>query len=113
MDVQNFIPTIAERLQSSATVKNIYGEPIERDGKTIIPVARIRYGFGGGMGTKGKDPEQGEQGGGGGGGVNAIPVGVLEVTSEETRLIPFNDFKKTAMYFVAGIIFGLLFLRKG
>ena len=44
--------TLIEPLSKSATVKSVYGEPITANGKTIIPVARIAYGFGGGSGKK-------------------------------------------------------------
>ena len=48
MGVQGFI---AERVQTTASVNAIYGEPVSAEGKTIIPVARVRYAFGGGGGT--------------------------------------------------------------
>jgi uncharacterized spore protein YtfJ len=44
--------SIAEPLQSSATVKAVFGDAIPAQGRTIIPVARVGYGFGGG-GAKG------------------------------------------------------------
>ena len=51
MDVPETIKSISERLQNAATVKTIYGDPIDAEGKTIIPVARVRYGFGAGGGS--------------------------------------------------------------
>jgi uncharacterized spore protein YtfJ len=44
---------IGERFQTSGNVKNVFGDPITVEGKTIIPVARIKYGFGAGAGRKG------------------------------------------------------------
>jgi uncharacterized spore protein YtfJ len=41
-----------EPLQNSAVVKSVFGQPVSAQGKTIIPVARIAYGFGGGSGTR-------------------------------------------------------------
>ena len=35
----------------TANVKAVYGEPIAAQGKTVIPVAKIIYGYGGGAGT--------------------------------------------------------------
>jgi uncharacterized spore protein YtfJ len=32
-------------------VKAIYGEPISAHGKTVVPVAKIMYGYGAGAGT--------------------------------------------------------------
>ena len=37
----------------TANVKAVYGEPIAAQGKTVNPVAKIIYGFGGGAGTGG------------------------------------------------------------
>ena len=98
MNVQEYLKEIGERLQSSATVKKVYGDPVEVEGKTIIPVARVRYGFGGGGGTQeversseGADAPGQATGGGGGGGVEVSPVGSIEVTGEETRYVSFED----------------------
>ena len=35
-----------------AGAKTVYGEPVSVDGKTVLPVATIRYGFGVGSGAK-------------------------------------------------------------
>jgi len=50
MENINFLETLAQRLGQTATVKNVYGEPVAAGDKTIIPVAQIIYGFGGGYG---------------------------------------------------------------
>ena len=41
---------LAERLGASASASSVFGEPVERDGVTVIPVARVRWGVGGGSG---------------------------------------------------------------
>ncbi|HEY1115108.1 MAG TPA: hypothetical protein VGE66_16170 [Chitinophagaceae bacterium] len=41
MENANFVENVATRLGQSASVKNVYGEPIVRDGRTILPVARV------------------------------------------------------------------------
>jgi Sporulation protein YtfJ (Spore_YtfJ) len=61
-------------------------EPISADGKTIVPVAKVRYGFGGGSGRK--PGENGQHGGSGGGGFMARPVGYIEIGAEGTRTFP-------------------------
>ena len=58
MTLQNIFKTISERLQTTATVKTVYGDPIIAEGKTIIPVARVRFGFGAGFG----EGEAGDEG---------------------------------------------------
>ena len=47
------LQSLKESILSQANVKAIYGEPIAAHGKTVIPVARIMYGYGAGAGTGG------------------------------------------------------------
>jgi len=47
------LQSLKDSVLTQASVKTIYGEPIQAQGKTIIPVARISYGFGAGAGTGG------------------------------------------------------------
>ncbi len=112
MNVPAFFQALSERLESSANVRNVYGEPIAAAGKTIIPVARIAYGFGGGTGKKGTEQEQGQEGGGGGGGMKAHPVGVVEVTPEGTRFVAFADKRKLAGAAALGFALGALVARR-
>jgi Sporulation protein YtfJ (Spore_YtfJ) len=79
--------SIAERLGQSAGVSAVYGQPIERDGVTIIPVARVSWGFGGGSGT-GTGSEGGGSGEGGGGGVSASPLGFVEIRNGQAEFHP-------------------------
>jgi hypothetical protein len=59
-----FVGSMAEKLGAAARAATIFGDPVERDGVTVIPVARARWGFGGGMGRRKE-----ENGAGGGGSV--------------------------------------------
>ena len=79
--VDGFVERMAERVGGKASVRSVFGDPIERDGFTIIPVAKVRWGFGGGAGRGIEEgSETGEIGeGSGGGGVTADPVGYLEI----------------------------------
>jgi uncharacterized spore protein YtfJ len=92
----------------TANVKAVYGEPIAAQGKTVIPVAKIIYGYGGGAGT-GAVGNAGvrSEGGGGGGGARAIPVGVVEISDQQTRFVPITDRRKLAGAVVMGIGLGL------
>ena len=82
MTLQNIFKSISQRLQTSATVKTVYGDPVVAEGKTIIPVARVRFGFGAGFGegdTRGEGVSgnaEADQGGDGGGG-EVRPVGFM------------------------------------
>lgn len=111
MGVQEIIQSIAEKTQSSAHVKTVYGEPIITNGRTVVPVARLAYGFGGGAGARaksGQDPDRKDEGGGGGGGCGVIPVGVVEITAERTRYVSFGLAPKLTMAIAAGWCLGYL-----
>ncbi len=75
------VERVAERL-ASADARTIYGSPIERGGVTVIPVARGRYGFGGGAGRK---QSVGEEGTGAGGGAVVTPVGFIEMRDGKVK----------------------------
>lgn len=102
---------IKDKLQTSASVKTVYGEPVTAEGKTIIPVARVRYGFGAGGGT-GPVADQAVGATGGGGGVEIAPVGIIEITSSETRYISFEGHRRIVRILVIGAVIALLLLRR-
>ncbi len=89
------LESMFEPLTRSASVKSVYGEAISANGKTIIPVARMAYGFGGGRGTKPGDSNPQERGRRRGG-VYAVPIGVIEVTETQTRYIALIDKRRLA-----------------
>jgi uncharacterized spore protein YtfJ len=108
MSVPDILRNIGEKFEASATVRNVYGEPVSTGNRTVIPVARIAYGFGGGGGGGRPNQEPQEFGGGGGGRVSAVPVGIIEITPESTRFIPFVDWRKLG--WIVGISFAVGFL---
>jgi len=101
------LQSLKESVLGQANVKAIYGEPISAHEKTIIPVAKIMYGYGAGAGTGGMGDTSRGEGGGGGGGVRAIPVGVIEVSNQQTRFVPITDRKKLTGAVMAGIGVGI------
>ena len=108
MDSLALLQSLKENILGQANVKTIYGEPIAAQGKTIIPVAKVMYGYGAGADTGGVgDTRARGEGGGGGGGVRAVPVGYIEVTNERTRFVPVTDRKKLAGALLAGIGVGI------
>jgi len=107
------LQSLKESVLSQASVKSIYGEPISAQGKTVIPVAKIMYGYGAGAGTGGVgDTSARGEGGGGGGGVRAIPVGVVEISDQQTRFVAIHDRKRMAGAAAAGLLLGLLLARR-
>lgn len=91
----------------AANVKAVYGEPIAAQGRTIISVAKIIYGYGGGGGTGGVGSDRHGEGGGGGGAARAIPVGVVEVSNQGTRFVSISDRRKLAGAVAMGIGLGI------
>jgi uncharacterized spore protein YtfJ len=78
----SFVEHLAQRVGEAASVRTVFGSPVERDGTTIVPVAAVRFGFGGGGGRKAAN---GQEGTGGGGGVRVSPVGFIEMCDGEVR----------------------------
>jgi uncharacterized spore protein YtfJ len=78
---ENGLTRLAQSLGANAAANAVFGTPVEREGVTVIPVARVRWGFGGGggRGPGGKRRPEIQDGWGGGGGVQAAPLGFIEV----------------------------------
>ncbi|WP_136688859.1 spore germination protein GerW family protein [Halorhabdus amylolytica] len=120
MELHDAVTAAIETIRESAGVERVYGEAIERDGRTVVPVSRISYGFGGGFGQGSSNTENGDDenastdngsGGGGGGGVVAKPIGALEITDENTRFVRFDGRNRLLGAFVLGVAVGWVFQR--
>ena len=116
MDIQEFFQSVIERIQGNANTKAVYGEPITAQGKTVIPVAKVSYCFGGGSGEcpecAGKEHGEGKpytkgEGGGGGGGIKVKPVGVVVVTPKCTHFVSVHEEKKLAIAMAVGLYLGI------
>ena len=127
---------LVQVLREAATVETVFGDPVETQEKTVVPVAKVAFGFGGGYGAgpgagvasepeseeaeggRGEAAEDGEfeggrgEGGGFGGGLTAKPVGVLEVTQTETRFVHFAERRKLVGAALVGVLVGLLLGRR-
>jgi uncharacterized spore protein YtfJ len=116
MSATEVLQKIGESLGGTATVKSVFGEPIHCEGKIVVPVAKVAYGFGGGFGggpqKHGSEPSRQGEGGGGGGGVRAVPAGALEITADRTRFVPVTDLRWLAAAFCAGALPGSLVARR-
>jgi len=100
-----FIGTIAEKLGAVAKAATIFAEPVEKGGVTVIPVAKARWGFGGGLGRR-KD----EEGAGGGGGIQVTPVGFIEIKNGQADFRPIRTL--SLPWIIVGGISMLLLLRQ-
>ena len=106
MDTQALLRDLGERLGGSASVRNVYGDPVTAGDRIVIPVAKVFYSFGGGGGRKSSDPEKSGGGGGGGGMVAAMPAGALEVTTEGASFVGLHDTKLLGLAAAAGFALG-------
>jgi len=92
-------------ITTNAAVETVFGDPIELHGRTIIPIASVRYGFGIGMGRRRRkgdvEPEPNEGGGGGGGGAIVTPLAVIEIGKEQNRITPIIDLTRLGLAAIA------------
>jgi uncharacterized spore protein YtfJ len=90
---------IMESWRDTYTVRRIFGDPIEQDGTTVIPVAMMAGGCGGGTGTAvGADDT--ESGGGGFSGM-VRPAGVYVLRGDEVQWQPAIDVTLLGMAVIA------------
>ncbi len=109
--MQDIWKSLAAPLETSASVKSVFGEPVETQGKTVIPVARVAYGFGGGGGSGADGGSHQGEGMGGGGGVYSVPLGVIEVTETSTRFVPIDETRKWLAVGFLGFSAGMMCAR--
>jgi len=105
-----------ERLREVARADAVFGEVKTIGEKAIIPVAKVSCGFGMGFGRGKPEPAEGKpeegEGGGGGGGASSVPLAILEVTPEETRLIPVVDKAKLCIFCMLTMAWNVFFITK-
>jgi len=120
MSVTTPFEPIAEVFERNLSVRHVYAEPVHHGDTTVIPVAKVAYGFGAGAGRR-PAPRSGEmasstsqaagaeaQGGGGGGGARLTPIGALEIGPHGTRFIRYNELPRLAGAFALGLGVGVL-----
>jgi hypothetical protein len=84
-------------------VRRVYGDPVERDGITLVPAATVFGGTGGGGDAEGN--------GGAGFGLIGRPVGAWELRDGEARWKPALDVNRAV---VLAFLLALAFaLRRG
>ncbi len=122
------VDDILSQARETMTVRRVFGEPIERDGVTVIPVANVMGGGGGGSGEGPFPPGRGNgsgttgegaddpaatdatpsgSGSGAGFGVRATPAGVYVIKDGVVSWEPAMDLTRVA---IMGQIVGIVFL---
>jgi uncharacterized spore protein YtfJ len=113
MTIESFVARADEAL----SVRRVFGEPINKNGLTVIPVARVTGGGGGGEGhapqTEGAEGVAAEAvtGVGGGFGLRAQPAGVYVLKGEEVSWKPAVDINRLMLGMQIVAIVALLVAR--
>ena len=94
---------IVTRVGDQLGIRRVFGEPVERDGLVVIPVA---VAIGGGGGGSGSD----EQGSGAGFGGMVRGIGVYAISNGQVRFIPAID--TTALAAMGVLLAGLALLTR-
>jgi len=103
---EGFLERLAATVGARASVAAVFGDPVERGELTVIPVARVRWGVGGGAGVAGEAasaPASGS-GSGGGGGVTADPVGYLAIGPAGVSFQSISVAYPSPLFVLAGSI---------
>ncbi|KAB7745128.1 sporulation protein [Nostocoides sp. F2B08] len=87
---------ILTRVGDQLGIRRVFGEPIDRDGVTLVPVA-VSIGGGGG----GNGPE--DQGSGGGFGGMVRGIGAYSISKGQVRFVPAVDTTALAALFVLAV----------
>jgi uncharacterized spore protein YtfJ len=95
-DVEKLLKSTVDELDRLLNAKNVLGDPIDREGATVIPVVSYGFGFGAGGSTGGKSGAGAGTGGGGG----IKPVGAIIFDKNGARV----EAVKGALSNVAEII---------
>jgi uncharacterized spore protein YtfJ len=121
MEIMEMLNNIMAKLKQYGGVELSFGNPQTLGDLTIIPVARVAYGFGGGSGPAGKKkkkakvhtidetseemiehgpaetPKKEDIGMGGGGGMQTSPVGIFVIKKDKVSFYPTLSFKELAV----------------
>jgi uncharacterized spore protein YtfJ len=110
------VEELMEQARDAITVKRVFGDPIEKDGITVIPVANVMGGAGGGEGTGPMSvgevsPGAAPSGSGAGFGVRAVPAGVYVIRDGTVRWEPALDLNRAVLLGSVVTVIALLVAR--
>ena len=114
---------LASVLGDHASARTVFGDPVHAEGVTVIPAARVIWGYGGGSGEAlpaaaaagevrpGRAPRPG-WGTGGGGGVVVTPVGYIVIRNGDAHFRPAPARGRLLAAAAAGALVGALVGRR-
>lgn len=105
-----FLERFTDRIGRNVLASTVFGEPVERDGITVIPVAKTHWGFGGGAGGNPNDASAGDAVGGGGAAA-VTPIGYIEIKDGQARFRPIYDPDMLVRLTIGAGIVAMLVLR--
>lgn len=108
---RTLVERIAGAFVQTRAASAVFGEPVERGDTTVIPVAKARWGFGGGAGRSPRASDS-DTGYGGGGGMMASPIGYIVIRSGTAEFRPIPNPLQFLLPFAAGALAGLLLARR-
>ena len=94
------VDEMMEGVRDAISVKRVFGDPIEAEGVTIVPAAKVGGGGGGGGDS--------EHNGGGGFGLGGKPVGAYVIKDGQVTWRPAVDVNRMiGLAFLLGLVFAL------
>ena len=97
------VDELLEGARDAIAVRRVYGEPIEREGVTVVPAAMVFGGGGGGGDAEGN--------GGGGFGLAGRPVGAWVIRDSEVSWRPAVDLTVVTVVGALALVAALRVLR--
>ena len=101
------VEDVVSGAEATMNVKTVYGEIYEKNGTSILPVAKVMGGAGGGEGEDGEHHE----GKGTGFGIRAKPTGVYVIRNDSVDWKPALDWNRIILGGQTVAIVALLTLR--
>ena len=96
-DLAMLLKTTVDELDRLLTAKNVLGDPIDRDGVTVIPLVSFGFGFGAG----GRATDSGSHPGGSGAGGGIKPVAAIILDKNGARIESVQDATTSLAHVIA------------
>jgi hypothetical protein len=108
---ETFVERLVGQIGRRASVEAAFGQPIEQGELTVVPVARVRWGFGGGSGGGIDAGGSGGSGSGGGRGVAVDAIGYLEIRPAGAIFQPISPPYPSPLFVLAAGLAAAIVVR--